>query len=442
MEKKLQLWGGIECTVNRIGDKYFDQCERNGHNERGSDLDAIAALGIRTLRYPVIWEKIAPNGLRTADWSLTDRRLDRLQELGIEPIAGLCHHGSGPRDTSLVSEDFAPRLAEFAHAVAERYPWLRMFTPVNEPLTTGRFSALYGVWYPHLKSDESFVRSVLVQCKAITSAMSAIRDVIPQAQLIQTEDMGKTHSTPPLAYQASFENERRWLTLDLLCGRMLSAKIHRYLIASGATEGQLSWFRENAVPPDVLGINHYITSERFLDHRMERYPVCYHGGNNRHSYADIEAVRVCDEIDNIHGILREVWDRYELPISITEAHIGDTPEEQQRWLWERWVAALDCRQEGIDVRAVTVWALFGSYDWNSLLVKQANFYEPGVFDVRNNPPSATPLAEMVKSLCEVGTYRGVNVHTPGWWKRPDRIIYPVVSLRAFEASKEQQKSAS
>jgi dTDP-4-dehydrorhamnose reductase len=43
--------------------------------------------------------------------------------------------------------------------VAARYPWLRDYTPVNEPLTTARFSGLYGVWYPHHRNTHSFVRA-------------------------------------------------------------------------------------------------------------------------------------------------------------------------------------------------------------------------------------------------------------------------------------------
>jgi dTDP-4-dehydrorhamnose reductase len=37
---------------------------------------------------------------------------------------------------------------EFARAVAQRYPWVDSYTPVNEPLTTARFSGMYGHWYP------------------------------------------------------------------------------------------------------------------------------------------------------------------------------------------------------------------------------------------------------------------------------------------------------
>src|SRR4051794_3544190 len=106
----LELWGGLECTVNRVGDAYVDQLERSGHARRLEDLDRIAALGVRALRYPVVWERTAPDGLASVDWSWPDARLARLRELGIRPIVGLLHHGSGPRDTSLVDPTFPEKL--------------------------------------------------------------------------------------------------------------------------------------------------------------------------------------------------------------------------------------------------------------------------------------------------------------------------------------------
>ncbi|HZH78691.1 MAG TPA: dTDP-4-dehydrorhamnose reductase, partial [Archangium sp.] len=191
-----EVWGGIEGTVNRVGDRYFDQMKRSGHWTRIEDLDTIAALGIKAIRYPVLWEQIAPLGPHRADWTWPDARLARLRELGVRPIVGLVHHGSGPRHTSLVDPGFPFELAQYARAVAERYPWVEDYTPVNEPLTTGRFSGLYGHWYPHGKDYPTFARTMIVQCRAVVEAMRAIREVTPTARLIQTEDMGRTYSTP------------------------------------------------------------------------------------------------------------------------------------------------------------------------------------------------------------------------------------------------------
>jgi dTDP-4-dehydrorhamnose reductase len=273
-----ELWGGIECTVNRVGDCYFDQCQKSGHAQRIDDLDILSSLGIRALRYPVLWEKVAPEGVNQADWRWTDERLQRLRELEIRPIAGLVHHGSGPRHTSLLDDGFAEGLAEYAGAVATRYPWLNDYTPVNEPLTTARFSGLYGHWYPHANDGLSFARALLNECRATVLAMNAIRKVNPQARLVQTDDLGKTSSTEALVYQADFENERRWLAFDLLCGRVTREhSMWGYLRWVGIASAELEWFLRHPCPPDIIGINHYLNSERFLDERLERYPQTHTG---------------------------------------------------------------------------------------------------------------------------------------------------------------------
>ena len=151
-DDRLALWGGIEPTQNRVGDRYFSQLDQSGHHARVDDLDRCAALGLRTLRYPVLWERTMPEAGAGPDWRWPDERLARIRALDIRPIVGLVHHGSGPPHTSLLDPQFPTKLAAFAHAVAARYPWVCDYTPVNEPLTTARFSALYGLWYPHARS--------------------------------------------------------------------------------------------------------------------------------------------------------------------------------------------------------------------------------------------------------------------------------------------------
>ena len=188
---------------------------------------------------------------------------------GISPVLGLLHHGSGPQFTSLLDHEFPSYLARYAALVARRYPWVHSYTPVNEPLTTARFSGLYGHWYPHGKDDSVFVRCLINQCRGIVLAMRAMREVNPAARLIQTEDLGFISSTPLLQYQADFENERRWLSLDLLRGAVnRTHPLWRYLLDSGASEAELARFEEEPCPPDILGFNYYLTSQRFLHEKI------------------------------------------------------------------------------------------------------------------------------------------------------------------------------
>ncbi len=421
----LELWGGVECTVNRVGNQFFDQMERNGHAWRDDDLERFAALGLKALRYPLLWERLAPEHALVSDWSWADRRLNRLRELGIRPIVGLVHHGSGPRRTHLLDPKFAEGLARFARQVAERYPWVEDYTPVNEPLTTARFSALYGHWYPHARDDHSFARAFVNQCHAVVLSMRAVRSVNPVARLVQTEDLGKTFSTSALADQAEFENQRRWLTFDLLSGHLnRQHPLWPYLHEVGISSRELGCFLDQPCPPDILGINHYITSERFLDERLERYPAYALAGSSERPYADMPAVRASAQgVSGPGRLLREAWERYHVPLVVTEAQLKCTREEQMRWFTEIWRDADALRRhEGVDVRAVTLWALLGAFNWTNLLTRDdPDSYEPGAFDLRAPEPRPTALAALARTLARDGDTDHPVLRASGWWKRADRF---------------------
>jgi dTDP-4-dehydrorhamnose reductase len=427
----LELWGGHEGTVNRVGDDYRDQTILSGHQDRIEDLALFAGLGVKALRYPVLWERIAPDLPGDMDWRWTDTRLAEIRRLGMRPIAGLLHHGSGPRYTSLIADNFVQGLGDFAQATAERYPWIEDWTPVNEPLTTARFSALYGHWYPHARDERLFWIAFLNQIDGVREAMRRIRTVNPAARLIQTEDLGQTYATPPLAEQAAFDNHRRWLTWDLLngdvdSGHPLWARFKRF----GLTD-RLRAIADAPCPPDVIGVNHYLTSERFLDHRVDRYPPDKRGGNDFIPYADVEAIRVMSPGPvGLAGLMEQTWDRYGLPLAVTEAHNGCTREEQMRWTLEAWRTAERLGDRGADVRAVTSWALLGSYDWNSLLTAPIGHYEPGAFDLRGAPGAVLPQANgMTRMLADLAAGKPVHPAADGlgWWRRDVRLQYQPVS---------------
>lgn len=419
-----EVWGGHECTVNRVGDAFMDQTRISGHHDRLSDLELFAGLGLKALRYPVLWERVSPESPERHDWAWSDERLGRLRELGVRPIVGLVHHGSGPVYTDLLDEGFAPGLARHAAAVAERYPWVQDWTPVNEPLTTARFSGLYGHWYPHRRSEKAFWTCLLNQIDAVRLSMEAIRKVNPDARLVQTEDLGRVYSTAPCAEQALFENHRRWASWDLLFGRLVPGHPLWDRIAACGLGDRLRAIAEAPCPPDVIGVNHYVTSDRFLDHRLERYPPGTHGGNGRLRYADVEAVRVLDAAPpGLANAIEEVWERYGSALAVTECHLGCTREEQARWLREGWETVTAAAARGIDVRALTVWSLLGAFDWDSLLTRPRGRYESGVFDLRGGRPRPTRLAALVKTIAHRPADCPVEA-PPGWWRRETRLLFP------------------
>ena len=417
-----ELWGGLESTVNRVGDTFFDQLDHSGHRRRAvEDLHRFAELGIKALRTAIHWETIEETG----SWEYGDTALPEMQRLGVRPIVGLLHHGSGPRSTDLLDPAFPEKLAAFALKVAQRYPHLLDYTPVNEPQTTGRFACLYGHWYPHDHNMRSYVRALHNEIKGVVLAMQAIRSVQPDARLIHTEDGGMTFSTPALEHFRVQREHRRWLGCDLLCGFVThDHPLFNFLLEHGLTEAQVLWFAENACPPSVLGLNYYVTSDRFLDHRVDLYPGWAGGDSGDEPLVDIEAVRVRSEgIAGPGAILRQAWDRYRLPVAITEAHLGCDTLQQMRWLAEVWREAAQARAAGVDVRAVTVWALLGSYNWSNLCTRDTGVYEPGVFDLTSGVPMPTPIAGLAYQLAH-GLPLDREITEPGWWHAAERLTIP------------------
>jgi dTDP-4-dehydrorhamnose reductase len=177
MERKpLEVWGGLECTIARIGDDYRDQSLETGppRPHRGSRPDRRSrhphpalsgALGGDLPRHPdktdFSWSRRAPRAAAAARHPRHRGALPPRQRARATPT---CSIPPGPE-----------LLARQAANVAARYPHLDLYTPVNEPLTTSRFSGLYGHWYPHGTSDEAFLKMLVAECKATVLSMRAIR---------------------------------------------------------------------------------------------------------------------------------------------------------------------------------------------------------------------------------------------------------------------------
>jgi dTDP-4-dehydrorhamnose reductase len=419
------IWGGIECSFTRVQDLYGDQLDYCGHYRRGiQDIEYMAQVGFKAIRYPIIYERYKALDGEDASWPWLARQLNALRYYGITPIAGLVHHGSGPIYASVSDPNFSSELQDFAMQVAQKFPWIEYYTPINEPLTTARFCGLYGFWHPHKRDAISFANIFFNEMKAIVLAMKAIRTINTSAKLVQTEDLGKIYSSPLLRYQADFENERRWLTYDVLCGRVKPGHpMWDYFRWIGVPENTLIFFLHNPCPPDIIGADYYATSERYLHEDLKKYPPHTHGSNGKHVYADVEAIRV--KLNEPHGpktLLRECWDRYKIPIAITEVHIHGTAEDQIRWFSYLWNTCLALKQNAVDIKAVTAWAIFGSYGWSKLLTESPGEYERGVFDLSCGEPQPTVYTSFLRALAQDPHLKHPATYAPGWWEMSNRFL--------------------
>jgi dTDP-4-dehydrorhamnose reductase len=95
-----------------------------------------------------------------------------------------------------------------------------------------------------------------------------------------------------------------------------------------------------------------------------------------------------------------------------------------RWLADAWRGAQDATTGGADVRAVTTWAMLGSWDWDSLVTVAAGHYEAGAFDVRGGDARPTAIAAMVSDLAAARVPPHPVLAVPGWWRRTGKAVAP------------------
>jgi dTDP-4-dehydrorhamnose reductase len=242
--------------------------------------------------------------------------------------------------------------------------------------------------------------------------------------LIQTDDVGKILGSEELRSTWEFLDLRQWLPYDLLFGRVNSHHpMFAYIRNEGFSESEIYWFAEHPCPPNVIGINYYVTSDRFLDHRLEMYPEDRRSAEG--PFVDVEAVRVHpDGIVGVDSLLSEAWKRHGIPVAITEVHLGCAVEEQIRWMAEAWEGAMRARNRGVECIAVTAWALLGSFYWNELVTRENGHYEPGVFDIRSGVPKPTELASVVAQIAAGKPPDHPALLNAGWWRNQDRVCFP------------------
>jgi dTDP-4-dehydrorhamnose reductase len=413
------VWAGVEPSFLTIGGRRRDQLSETGHGDRLADLDGLAELGVRAVRYPVLWGRGGPE----TDWAWARKRLDRLAELGVDPIIGLLHHGWGPEGIDPLDPHYPARFAAYALEVARRSPEVRTFLPINEPLTTARFAGLYGWWDPQARDDGVFSRLIVAECLAIRAAARALRRHDPSLRILVNEDAGRTHGTPELVDVVTFYNDRRWLTFDLLTGRVdRNHPMWESLAGVPGLADRLRVLADDPELPDVLGLDHYVTSDRFLDHRLDRYPTVVSRTDIDHGFVDVELARVGGfEVDGFWRSLKETWDRYRLPLALTEVHLGGEPSDEVSWWAEAWHDAIAAVRLGIPVESVTTWSAFGSCDWDSLLRLHRGTYRAGAFDVSDGRPVLTPLGRAVRATV---AGRPPAPHPTGWWRQPYRVSFP------------------
>ena len=373
---------GIENSVPTIqgGKVRIDEMESCGHYTRWKeDFGLVCEMGIEYLRYgPPIHKTLIGSG--KYDWSFADETFAELKRLNITPIVDLCHFGVPDWIGNFQNPDFPDQFCLYARAFAERFPWVQLYTPVNEMYICAMFSAKYGWWNEQMTTDRSFVTALKHIVKANVMAMAEIVKIRSDAIFIQSESSEYFHAeSPPAIGPAEVLNSMRFLSLDLNYGRRIDSEMYEYLLDNGMTREEYHFFLNNHLKQHcIMGNDYYVTNE--------------------HRVSPDGSTRPAGEIFGYETITRQYYRRYSLPVMHTETNLveGPTGKEAVNWLWKEWANVLRVRNEGVPIVGFTWYSLTDQTDWDTALrEKNGTVNAVGLYDLDRK---IRPVGECFKQL--------------------------------------------
>ncbi|HWU93211.1 MAG TPA: family 1 glycosylhydrolase [Sphingomicrobium sp.] len=358
---------GIECSYPTIeqGRWRRDELDSTRHYAMWQrDFLLAREIGITHIRYgPPL--HLVFRGRGQYDWDYCDPQLEELREAGPEPIVDLCHFGVPSWLENFQNPEIGSALAEYAAAFAERYPWVRFYTPVNEMYVCSRMSALDGLWNEQLRDEGAYARAAWNLANASIAMSDAILERRPDAIFINSESSEFYQPCcpdPHVQAAAAAANERRFLPLDLIYAHELSDPMRDLLLQQGISKDDINRLGNREVPRrSILGVDYYEWNERLIDRQGKPLAL--------------------GELFGWYVIASQYWDRYRRPIMHTETNKPDA-EGAPRWLWRQWHNVQLLRRSGVPLVGFTWYSLVDQIDWSIALSEPLGIVYPvGLFDL-------------------------------------------------------------
>jgi beta-glucosidase/6-phospho-beta-glucosidase/beta-galactosidase/glycosyltransferase involved in cell wall biosynthesis len=392
------IWGaGLECSF--LPHMKVDQFSWTQHDRfwREDFRRAKEEAGITNLRYALPWHLLEPRPGKF-DWSYADERMAELDWLGINVLLDVMHFGTPLWLKQAVGDpEFPQALERFTEALVSRYSrQVNIWCPFNEPLVTALFSGDLGFWPPYQRKWRGYMPVLSRVVQAVSRGIRAIRNVQPEATVLLC-DASENYKTrvESLENEVRRRNTRRFLVMDLLTGRVdHEHPLHNWVTSYGMSELDLQWFRSNPQTPDVLGLDYYPHSDWQLD---------MHSGSVRQRRADNPV--------GLYGVSRDYYNRYNIPLMLTETSIDGKPINREIWLDSTLDDIKRLREEGIPMLGFIWWPLLDQLDWDGAMTHRiGKIHEVGMFNLQRQTDGslrrvATPLVQQFRAAMEAGEKR-------------------------------------
>jgi beta-glucosidase len=364
----------------------------NHYHRYEEDVRLMAGLGVNSYRMGIEWSRLqsAPFApLNPAELDRYIHLLDCLKDAGITPMVVL-HHFSNPPwitnnggwlNTATIPAfvDYATRLVS---ALKERvYIW----NTFNEPDTYASLTYLLGGFPPfHKWHFTSYRRVIKNMAQAHLLVSEAIRRI------------GHPGKSPEIGIAKNwtfFGAFQMYAVWDHLLAEASHHAFNRFVLNEfvGGKRRAASTY---------LGVNYYGRA------RLKHFQALVPTNNVPHARLKQLGV-VCDDMFERHPkgfgrLLKKLYQRYELPIYITEHGAASTDEDFRiNDLTEHLVELNDAIKGGVDVRGFYYWSLLDNFEWQFGYSKKFGLISVDFAD-EALPRKMTRVGEFYRNICRAG----------------------------------------
>ena len=315
------------------------------YHRYAEDIALMAEMGLKAYRFSIAWTRIIPNGdgpINPAGVAFYHRLLDAIIAAGMEPIVTMYHFdlpAALDAKGGWTNRATVDAFARFAEVILREYgSKVTYWLTINEQNMMVLHGEALGTIRPGMPNSARYLANhhmMLAQARANqlchTLAPQALIGPAPNVALCYPETC---HPEDVLAAD-DFNAIRNWLYLDMAVDGRYNSTAWAYLEATGAAPDILEGDREllAADRPDFVAFNYYAThtvarprpggvdAARVADQQVGAgEDGVYSGATNPY----LPRTQFGWEIDPIgfRNTFRAIWDRYHLPLLVTENGLG------------------------------------------------------------------------------------------------------------------------
>ena len=336
------FWAAEHAGLPHIKEPSGDACD--SYHRYRTDIRLLAEAGLKAYRFSVEWARIEPERGLVSRAQLLHYRdmIDACHEYGVEPIVTL-HHFTSPRWFAQAGGFTGPEGVElFSRYVAAVAPILHdvnWVVTINEPNILALFALMSGA---RDAGDSG-------EAESPTVAMSQM----PTPSLAFAARIGEVHRAAVAILRETTRAKVGWA----IAAQAFTPTPGNEAVFERVFHAWEGAYYEASEGDDFVGLQAY-TSQ----------PVDANGPVPHPPHPDNSLSGWAYRPDALGLNVRRVWERYGLPVFVTENGIS-TDDDTRRIAYTR--AALqglhDAVAAGAEVYGYTHWSLLDNYEWGSFV---------------------------------------------------------------------------